>query len=314
MSQLTWFDRSGKRLGAVGEPGQYETFCLSPDGRLVVGDRGTRNGSDLWLLDTGRGVASRFTARPGRRSNFWPVWSPDGRTIIFTSTETNLRRNAAGGTLYRKEAGGTGDGERLIDSNGIQLPTDWSRDGKYLFYSEITEVTANTVAFQLWVLPVAMDGKPTGDPRPYLRSQFDEFDGRFSPQPNPRWVAYQSDESGRGEIYVDAFPAPRNKVRISTDGGWDPQWSPDGRELFYLSFDGKLMGASLKAAGHAIEASAPRELFAPPILGNVNGYDAYIVAPDGRFLIRSVPEGQASQPLTLLSNWPALLKQAPAAP
>jgi len=311
MSQLSWFDRSGKRLGAVGEPGQYQTFRLSPDGRIVAFDRGRLSGSDLWLLDTQRGVASRFTARPGRRDNYWPVWSPDGRTIIFTSDETN-HRNAAGGTLYRKAAGGTGDGERLIDSNLLQFPTDWSRDGRYLFYSEITSVTANTTgSTHIWVLPVTPDGKPTGIPRLYLRSQFDEINGRFSPQPNPRWVVYESDESGREEIYVDAFPEPRSKIRISTDGGWDPEWSPDGRELFYVSLDLKLMGVSLKTVGDVIGASAPRELFAPPIF--FNGFSAYVVAPDGRFLIRTVPEGQASQPLTLLSNWPALLKQAPAA-
>ena len=125
-------------------------------------------------------------------------------------------------------------------------------------------------------------------------------------------MAYQSDESGQYEIYVNAFPEPRNKVRISTDGGRYPEWSPDGRELYYVSSDLKLMAVSLKTSGDAVEASAPRELFTLPIFSN--GLVPYDVAPDGkRFLVRAVPAGEGSQPLTLLSNWSALLKQAPPA-
>jgi Tol biopolymer transport system component/tRNA A-37 threonylcarbamoyl transferase component Bud32 len=303
MGQLTWFDRNGKRLGAVGEPGQYQTFRLSPDGRIVAADRGRFGGSDLWLMDTERGVPRRFTS--SNNANYWPVWSPDSRTIVFTSTESNLSRNAAGGTLFRKQASGTGDVERLTESKLLQISTDWSRDGKYLLYSDIAPNGA------MWVLPVTLGGKPTGMPRLYLRSRFSQFDGRFEPQPNPRWVAYQSDESGRNEIYVDSFPEPGKKARISANGGVAPEWSPDGRELFYFSPDLKLMGARLKTESDAIQASTPLELFAPPIF-NTTGYIPYLVAPNGRFLIRAVPEGQASQPLTLLSNWSSLLKRSAA--
>ena len=119
-------------------------------------------------------------------------------------------------------------------------------------------------------------------------------------------MAYESDESGRYEIYIDAFPEPRNKVRISTGGGRYPEWSPGGRELFYVSPDLKLMAVSLKAAGDSVETSTPREVFALPVFEN--GYNPYNVARDGqRFLVLALPEGQASQPLTLLNNWPALL-------
>jgi eukaryotic-like serine/threonine-protein kinase len=157
---------------------------------------------------------------------------------------------------------------------------------------------------------VSPDGKvaPDAKPRPYLRTQFNERLGRFSPEPEPRWVAYESDESGRPEIYVDAFPEARNRVRISTGGGQYPEWSPDGSELFYLSPGLKLMQVRLKRGPDSIEPSAPRELFS--LLVANDGYCPYEIAPDGqRFLVRATPEKQAGQPLTLVVNWPALLKK-----
>jgi eukaryotic-like serine/threonine-protein kinase len=295
-SQLAWFDPSGKRLETLGDPGEYVDFRLSLDGRSVAASLDKPGGTDIWLLDADRGVSSRFTSVAG--NHFSPTWSPDGQTILFT-----YRLN-----LARKEVAGTDDEERVTDSRNVQRPTDWSRDGKLILYYE----TAPTTGLDLWVLPVTPDGKPAAAMRPYLRTQFNETYGRFSPEPNPRWVAYQSDESERYEIYVDAFPEPRNKVRISTDGGRYPEWSADGRELYYVSPDLKLMAVSLKTAGDAVETSPPRELFTLPIINN--GFAPYDVTPDGkRFLVRAVPEGEVSQPLTLVSNWPALLKQAPPA-
>ena len=142
--------------------------------------------------------------------------------------------------------------------------------------------------------------------------QFNEATGVFSPELNPRWVAYESDESGRPEIYIDTFPEPSNKVRISTGEGFCQEWGPDGRELYYISPDFKIFVVSLKTSGGAVEASAPRELFTLPIINN--GSCPYDVAPDGkRFLVTAAPAGEISQPLTLVSNWSALLKQAPPA-
>jgi eukaryotic-like serine/threonine-protein kinase len=294
--QLSWFDPSGKRLGTLGEPDKYVDFRLSPDGRSVAASLDRLGGADIWLLDADRGVSSRFTSAAG--NNFSPIWSPDGQTILFNSRLD----------LTRKDVAGFGDAEHLTDSRNVQRPTDWSRDGKLILYFE----SAPTTGFDLWVLPVTPDGKPTAAPSPYLRTQFNEWYGRFSPEPNPRWVAYQSDESGRFEIYIDAFPEPRNKVRISTGGGEFPEWSQDGRELYYMSPDLKTMEVSLKTTGGAVETSPPRELFALPIINN--GFAPYDVTPDGkRFLVRAVPAGEVSQPLTLVSNWSALLKQAPPA-
>ena len=142
---------------------------------------------------------------------------------------------------------------------------------------------------------------------PYLRTQFNEWEGRFSPELRPHWVAYASDESGRREVYIDTFPEPRNKVLISTGGGGYPRWSPDGTTLFYVSPGQKLMQVSLKGGPDSIEPFPPIELFTLPIADN--NLSPYEVAPDGqRFLVRATREKQAGQPLTLIANWPALLK------
>jgi eukaryotic-like serine/threonine-protein kinase len=290
VSQFTWFDRAGKRLGTVGEPGGYENFRLSPDGRAVVVARDKPGGTDLWVLGTERGLANRFTSLPG--NNNYPIWSPSSRTVVFRSLSS----------MVRKPAVATGDLDRLTESTNNQYPSDWSSNGRWVLYYE----SAPGTKWDMWALPVTPDGKAEEKPRPYLRTQFNEREGRFAPGPNPRWVAYQSDESGTYEIYIDGFPEPSHKVRVSTDGGQYPEWGPAGRELFYVSPDLKLMTVSLKIGADSIETSAPRELFALPVFEN--GYGPFEVAPDGqRFLVLALPEGQAPQPLTLISNWPALL-------
>jgi eukaryotic-like serine/threonine-protein kinase len=158
---------------------------------------------------------------------------------------------------------------------------------------------------------MTQDGKLRGDvqPRQYLHTTFNESHGRFSPEPSPRWVAYQSDDSGPFEVYVDAFPEPRGKTRISTAGGAFPQWGAGGRELFYVSPDNKLMAVSLKPAGDSLEPSAPRELFVlPPLLPGIN-VNPYQATRDGqRFLVLTGNE-HATQPLTVIVNWPALLNK-----
>jgi Tol biopolymer transport system component/predicted Ser/Thr protein kinase len=300
VSQFTWFDPAGKRLGVVGEPGEFASFRLAPDGRRIAAFRDRPGGMDLWILDADRGIPNRFTSTPGFKS--YPTWSPDGRSIVFASGATF--------NLFRKATTGGGDGQRLMQSSRDQVPNDWSRGGRFLLYHEI----AGSRGVHMWILPMPPDGAaPSVKPRPYGQgTQFNEYYGRFSPEPDPRWVAYQSDESGRIEIYVDAFPEPRNKVQISNGGGRYPEWSPDGRELFFVSPDQKLMAVSLKAGTESLEASPPRELFTLP--SPENGRNPYDVAPDGRrFLVRAVPENQAAQPLTLIVNWPALLKKGAAA-
>ncbi len=179
-----------------------------------------------------------------------------------------------------------------------------------MLYSELAPDTRQ----DLWVLPVTPDGKPEAQgsalagARPYLRTRFNEWQGRFSPEPSPRWVAYTSDESGRPEVYVQAFPEPRGKFQISTGGGNFPQWSPDGRELYYLSADHKLMTAGLKLGANSVTPAKPRELFAvaPSVM------DPPVVTPDGKRFLLQVPAG-GSQQLEVVVNWPALLKKGASA-
>jgi Tol biopolymer transport system component/predicted Ser/Thr protein kinase len=298
-SQFTWLDRRGEPLSVLGEPGQYDAYRLSPDGHRVAVSRAMTGNSDLWLLEVERGVSSRFTSNSG--NNNFPVWSPDGRTIMYT--------RFGSGNLFRKDSSGAGSEQRVTQSPNIQDATDWSRDGRFILYFETDPHTLR----DLWILDVTPDGRlaANAEPKPYLRTPFNEGWGRFSPEAPPRWVAYQSDETGRYEIYVRAFPEPHGATRVSTGGGQYPQWGPQvgaaGRELFYLSPDYKLMAVSLKLGAGSVKPSAPQELF--PLPADDIGWPPYDTAPDGkRFLVRATPQ-QAAQPLTVIVNWPALLKK-----
>jgi predicted Ser/Thr protein kinase len=300
LSQFTWLGRTGKPLGVVGELGEYGAFRVSLDGRRVVSSLDRPGSTDLWLLEVERGVAGRFTSNSGLST--FPIWSPDGRTILYS---TGAPRN-----LFRKDSSGAGNEQRFSRSPNNQFATDWSRDGRWVLYYEVTPGTQR----DLWVLPVTPDGKPAPNstPRSYLRTPYDERWGRFSPEAPPRWVAYQSDETGRWEVYIQAFPEPRGATRVSTGGGQFPQWGAGARELFYVSPDNKLMGVSLKPGADTVEPSAPREIF--PLSVIETGWSPYDTAPDGqRFLVRATP-GHAAQPLTVIVNWPALLKKEAPAP
>ena len=290
LDQLTWRDREGKPHEVLGDPGLSAFLRLSPDGRRVVMARAnSSSGTDLWVLEVERGVASRFTSRPG--TNSYPVWSPDGRTILFASGPPFR--------MFRKETSGAGPEQPLTASPNPQFPMDWSRDGRFFLYEE---EAADGSQRSLWMLPTA-----PSDARPklYLQTTFNQDMGRFSP--DTRWVAFQCDESGRYEIYVDAFPEPRGKVRISTGGGMFPEWSTGGRELFYVSADSKLMSVSLSWGSGSVEPAAPRELFPVPVFDT--DVSPYVAAADGqRFLVLETQE-RGAPTLTLLVNWQAMLKK-----
>jgi dipeptidyl aminopeptidase/acylaminoacyl peptidase len=298
LGQFAWFDRSGKPLGLSGEPGAYSMFRLSPDRRRIAVAQNSAQGMDIWLLDVERPASSRLTLNSVTRS--YPTWSPDGRSILFGA---GYPRN-----LFRADSSGAGDEQRTAESPNYRYPSDWSRDGHWLLFSEITSETG----LDLWFVPVTAEGRLAlgATPKPFARTPFNENWGRFSPESPPHWVAYQSDATGRFEIYIQAFPEPRGKFQISTAGGRFPQWGAGGRELFYLSPENKLMVVNLKLGADSVEPSAPRELFPLPVADI--GYSPYDATPDGqRFLVRAVPQ-KASEPLTVIINWPAVLKKEPA--
>jgi len=291
VSQLVWYDRSGKPLGLVGDPANFGQFHISPDGRRVVAVRSNPGGSDIWMMDGDRGVATRFTSLPGLSID--PVWSRDGKTVVFAS--------GAPFNLFRKDASGIGPEQRLIESASLQFPNDSSPDGRWILYGQVLGPRNS-----LWVLPSSPgDGKP----RPYSPDGVNDDLGRFSP--DGRWVAFQSDESGRMEVYIDAFPEPRGRIRISADGGMFPEWASDGRELFYIARSSTLVSVTLKFGPGGVTPSAPRTLL--PVTTPDFGVNPYACAPDGRRFLVSEPE-KTAPPLKLIVNWTALLNRAAKSP
>jgi Tol biopolymer transport system component len=224
----------------------------------------------------------------GPASSADPIWSPDGREIIFGSDRKHQ------GDLYRKAAGG-GAEEPVIEEEGQRIADDWSPDGKFLTL-EVREPRGER-RVTLTVLSLAGDRKATT----YLRRSINNGDSRFSP--DGRWLAYTSEESGRSEIYVGAFPGPGERWQVSTEGGIQPRWRRDGKELYYLSSDLRLMSVEIKISGGALEPGAPTLLFEPHPLPTF--FDA---AADGRFLVMSSGVEQ-SPPITLVQNWASGMKK-----
>ena len=289
-TQLAWFDRDGKPLGSAGAPGQYITVALSPDTTQVAVARTDPQASnvDLWLHDLARNIPSRFTFHPSQ--DWHAVWSPDGSRIVYAAGRDGPFN------LYQKVSSGSGSEEALLQSGEGKRPHDWSRDGRFIVYSNQDPKTG----FDLWVLPVGAgaDRKPV----PYLKTEFDETQAQFSP--DGRWMAYVSNESIRTQVYVQPFPASGGKRQVSAEGGRQPRWRRDGKELFFVAPDGKLMSAEVKTAPK-FEATVPQALFQTRILSAASQFVHYYdVAPDGRrFLINSLLQETASAPITVVLNW-----------
>ncbi len=296
LSRIRWFERSGKPGEYLTEPDVYFEASLSPDGKtaaVTVGDPG-----DVWLYDLARGIRSRLTFDP--LNDVGPVWSPDGKTIYYSSDRKIRWR------IYRRQVSGAGQEETLTSPSESAYAWDVSPDGRFLVYEQIA-TKAGTNA-DLWILPLSGGGKAT----PFLVTPFSESDAWFSP--DGRWLAYTSDESGRREVYVTSFPGREGKWRISSGGGAGPRWRRDGRELFYVAPDGRIHSVEVRA-GEAFEAGAPRPLFATQMLasgaltGGVNPVAGYDVTADGqRFLVTALVRPEEPEPITLVVDWPAALK------
>jgi Tol biopolymer transport system component len=299
-SQLGWFDRNGKPLGMVG-PADLNALSvdLSADGRraalhrAVGGDAG-----DIWLLDLARGLPTRFTFEPTQET--YPLWSADGSRLIFAT-----RRNGRP-TFVERPASGAGP-EAVVAELSFGGPfglSDVSRDGRFVIYRAYSEPSGPP---DIWAVALVGDRKPFV----WLRTPSDEFNAQFSP--DSRWVAYGSDETGRFEVSIQSFPTPSGPWRVSIEGGAEPRWRADGKEIFYIAADGNLMAASVTVSGDGktIETGKPLALFRPAILGGFSNAvrHQYAVSPDGqRFLVNTIraPEGGTS--VTVVLNWMGRLR------
>ena len=295
-SQMSWFDRAGKALGTVGPPGMYSEPWQSPDGKRVAFGRADLQSPDIWLLDLARGTMTRFTFDAA--ADACPLWSADGSRIFFSSN-----RDGGKFSLYQKISSGAGSDELLLKTESNSFSDDWfsGKAGEFLLYETDTPETR----FDLWVLPLAGERKPY----PFIQTEFNETHSQFSP--DGRFVAYVSDESGRAEVYVQNFPASGGKWQISTGGGDQPQWRRDGRELFYISPDRKLMAVPV-TAGDSFEPGSPVELFATriPQSSLTGDRNQFVVAPDGqRFLVNSLVDEGNTRPINFILNWAVDLKR-----
>lgn len=280
--QFAWVDRSGKEIEKVGSSDNAGPVgpSMSPDGRRVALLRTISGNNDVWVLELTRGVLGRFTTDLG--SDNYPIWAPDGTRLVFASN-----RNRADGAfdLYQKSTVAAGTEERLLATGETKIPTDWSSDGRFLLYRSLSPTTG----YDIWALPMFGDRKPF----PVVQTSFEERDAQFSS--DGKWIAYQSNESGRVEIYVQPFPGPGTKTQISTMGGAQVRWRRDGKELFYVALDGRLMVVPIEFPpnSQAVEADRPVALFATRIGGAVQGFDKqeYIVSHDGqRFLMNTITD------------------------
>ena len=285
LSQLTWFDRTGKPAGAVGVPGWYNNVRLSPDGHRVAADQPDPDGRhiDIWIHELAGGTRTRLTFDPSLHQA--PIWSPDGKQILFNSSRK------LGTQLYLKNADGSGAEEEVADLGTFTLVNvwDWSRDGKYVLVRK-----ANELWYFSWPERVA---------KPLLQAKWTVQSAQFSP--DGRWVAYASNETGSREIYVSPFLTANGKWQVSNGGGQEPKWRKDGKELFYVSADGKMMAVAV-TTGSNFKAGAPVALFQTHRRQPVSAQDfaSYDVSGDGqRFLIATRVDEANSAPLSVFLNW-----------
>ena len=285
VQQLVWIDRDGRSTAAHLEPGPYSRISLSPDGTRIALARREHDNTDVWIADEARRAFSRLTFEPTLET--MPTWSPNGATIAF-------RSEREGPGIFRRDAQGAGPIERLTETDGpIHSPYSWTPDGRTLLFAIFRSFRHQSIAS---VTP------PDRTVRVLLDGQFAQLDPQVSR--NGRWIAYQSDESGRFEIYVRPYPdVESGRWRISPEGGTSPRWSPDGLELFYVDDEG-LMSVPV-APGTAFTGGTPRRLFKIKPFGGRLGAD-FEVTPDGRrflFLVDGPPDSPRQAQIVFVARW-----------
>ncbi len=300
--QLQWYDRTGKFVSSIGEPGDYGYDALSPDGQRVAFDLydGQARNRDIWIFDLARGIKTRFTFDAS--VDELPIWSPDGSRLLFHSDRKGHY------DLYQKTTSGAGYEEILFESPIPKSPSDWSSDGKFISYITFEQKTKA----DLWILPLDGEKKPFV----FLQTDFDEGPGLFSP--DSRWMAYISNESGSYEVYIRPFIGTDGKVAVNQTRKWQVsvngiaisswlRWSRDGKQLYYVSSDNKMMTADVRAIGDALEIGTLTPLFDMPSQGL--SFFADVSADGTKFLLASAVGGHSSPPLTLVTNWMEMLKK-----
>jgi serine/threonine-protein kinase len=291
---LVWIDRQGNAQATTAPPREYFGVRLSPDGKRVaatIAGADSRT-SDIWIVELERGTLTRLTFEG---MNLNPAWTPEGQRVVFSSLEG--RKNGT----YQVAADGSGKPE-LLSAMSVGGPTTSTPDGKMLLYSSAFTPGQSRRETTIWAL--SLDGSAgENKPRPFLQTGFLEMNPQLSP--DGRLVAYQSNESGKFEVYVRPFPGPGGKVAISTQGGGSPRWSRSGRELFYQDLKSRIMAVEVQASS-AFRAGQPRALFELPSVKPAGAFGSvWDVAPDGkRFLVIKTPESQATgTKLQVVENW-----------
>jgi serine/threonine protein kinase/Tol biopolymer transport system component len=283
--QLTWFDATGKALGTIAERGSNAPR-LSPDGRRIALEYGVQN-PDVWVFDVVRGLRTRLTSDG---ANTMPVWSRDGKDVIYLSIPPSSNK----ARMAIRAADGTGSQRFLYQEDQWETPTDWSPDGKYILYNR-----GEPGATDIYVMPVAADQKPFV----FVATPEWERDAVFSA--DGHWVAYTSRESGKDEVYVAPFPGPGPKWQVSSTGATTPRWRRDGKALFAVNND-DVLEFPIAVVNGSIQTGEPKVLFHTAV-GQTLQFDVgYDVAPDGRFLMNSLGKSRVgNRPLTLMVNWTA---------
>lgn len=287
MSQLVSYDRTGRELGTIGPPAAYFEPLFSPDGRFLAVSRGVKQRTSLTetlIADLGRGTMTRLPNEPGVNSAT-AVWSPDSARIAFASFPR--------GQVFVREARGTGKPKLLFELPNFSPLDDWSRDGRYIIYDVIDW---KTFRFDLGIRDLQ-----AGTNRSLIATSANEWDSALSP--DGRWIAYVSDESGADEIYAQSFPAGNDREQISVGGATQPRWRGDGRELFYIARDRKVMAVDIRSE-KGLEPGKPRALFATRIFPLVEARNHYDVTADGqRFVVNSRRPEDSTLPITVVNGW-----------